>query len=454
MAKPIVELELNTHIPLIDCTFCLCIDDSISTDRFMGNTNSPTFLDTEMSFASKLKAYINTEPMVSTLNLSPEMARKTDVLVVITDDLLEEHTIQQLNKIISANGIQLKAMIGVIVGNRGDLMVEAAVDSMSRMMCDNHSILYYNTVNTFVARSSGIFAPVWNLSTVDHWTNLCVDLCEITNIMVPVACSEDISRLTCKGYVQMAHNQWFRPDLIGIELVDYPFERICSYYQLNGNLDKLTELGHQIKLKVTSNGVTSNDLLARDRDLCERYMDEDFDLDDILINHQNYIRCYKFISEIINEISFTMINNYDFTEPYKWLKQYNQFYPNHKSNAYRCDVCGNTDVPFVVHHNGTIMAEIMCSKCADYFCHKLDRSYAIPLVDLSNGQKMFMDAYSKVNDQPLSMGQRLSSFCMGFYDVDYRNKVSVKILCEAMIKIFNENLIVAVIIDAFRKQFD
>lgn len=115
-------------------------------------------------------------------------------------------------------------------------------------------------------------------------------------------------------------------------------------------------------------------------------------------------------------LSITITCN--FTEPLKWQKQFERLYPEHKSTKWECSICCEEDIPFIMirkfidkNNISNIVdkpleyfyPQIVCSKCATYFCNKgcdpvrAPCHAAIPIVNLVGDSKYyFLENFHKI----------------------------------------------------------
>ena len=116
----------------------------------------------------------------------------------------------------------------------------------------------------------------------------------------------------------------------------------------------------------------------------------------------------------------TYAGSYDFDKPYKWLRQFSRKYPSHQSPQCECTICFETDVPFILirqhfkrndvsilieHPTNYFYPQILCSKCATYFCDlgkdpvRVNSCAAMPLVKLDeDSTKHYMASFIKLTD--------------------------------------------------------
>ena len=112
-----------------------------------------------------------------------------------------------------------------------------------------------------------------------------------------------------------------------------------------------------------------------------------------------------------------------FNEPYLWFRQFDKLYPTHNSKKTECTICCEIGVPFILirkHLDKTQInnlvdnslsyyyPEILCSKCADYFCIngkdpvRQPCHAAIPIVNLIGDSKIyFYQTFSTITNYQL-----------------------------------------------------
>lgn len=126
----------------------------------------------------------------------------------------------------------------------------------------------------------------------------------------------------------------------------------------------------------------------------------------------------KFRTSGSNDILVTISAN--FTDPFKWFAQFCKLYPQHNSPTCECSICYESSVPFILirkHFDTNNLNEllkfptsffypqIVCSKCAGYFCNlqidpvRVPCYSAVPLVTLiDDSKKYFILSFAHVTN--------------------------------------------------------
>ena len=117
-----------------------------------------------------------------------------------------------------------------------------------------------------------------------------------------------------------------------------------------------------------------------------------------------------------------------FTEPHKFALQFDRLYPGHNSMKVECTICFEKAVPFLLLRKQFVKEnlhdlvdnpliyyypEIMCSKCADFFCTKGQDPVkqpcyaAVPIVNLIGDSKQYYcQAFSNLTNYQIQQEQR------------------------------------------------
>lgn len=138
----------------------------------------------------------------------------------------------------------------------------------------------------------------------------------------------------------------------------------------------------------------------------------------------------RYVSTKMNKSNGKKIHSIrsNFNEPYGWLQDFITLYPDHQSSQCECPICYEKSVPFVLVRNCIdknniadlvdfpfkyFYPQIICGKCADYFCKqgidpvRVGCIAAIPIVNLvDDSKKYFLDAFEKITNYEISQIQK------------------------------------------------
>jgi len=267
------------------------------------------------------------------------------------------------------------------------------------------------------------------------------------------------------------------------QMLTLPFDRICQYFRVSQNYDQLLDWFKKQKdrfiqeFMIDSNekdnvdqlimemsmdhGRQSNHTIgsyiqSRNRALARRYVDDN-EIENLFSDHRivRLIQLFRNILEVMEEDNRTQNMNatyttasvsstryftnnkqsistgyatrttctsitVDFSEPYKWVQQFNHLYPNHASLKAECSICMENDTVCVIirkpidcnnindlvdHATTYFYPQPMCSKCAGFFCEKgmdpvrVPCCVAIPLVNLvEKSSAYFFSSFMKITN--------------------------------------------------------
>jgi hypothetical protein len=258
---------------LKDLKWIICIDTSGSTTNLL-DTN--TILDCERNFVRSFKnqlknkiAYVEWNSVANTFQLynmnalkstggtDPECMFKnddikkiitqSDAMLLLTDGQISQHEIKTFGERMLDSGCHLKAIIGVLVGKRHDVindLLPANIDVsvLVPAMWSNSCILYYDSVKTYIMCSNGVFRTKLGLVDINNetkWSDLKTMDDGLMNMVVNDYSAIRMAELSTNGYIPFGENVFFNPNnLLGsfpswTELQSYPFDRICQYFKVN-----------------------------------------------------------------------------------------------------------------------------------------------------------------------------------------------------------------------------
>ncbi len=161
----------------------------------------------------------------------------------------------------------------------------------------------------------------------------------------------------------------------------------------------------------------------------------------------------------------------NFKDPLKWIEQFCRLYPNHESKQHECSICCDINIPFVlmrkvinklniddfqVHPLDYFYPEIMCAKCATYFCNnkidpvRVECFAAIPLITLvDDSKKYFISSFTELSGTVINNSNIIGSIkTTTKYLLNYLSNISMGIITKknyvdeiaALIDIFFEIL--------------
>ncbi|XWV24480.1 hypothetical protein QJ856_gp0038 [Tupanvirus deep ocean] len=449
-----VTLPTITSEQINNLKVCFCIDISGSTGNNFADNCS--VLDVETNFVasifpeltrgakfvawddqsinivdiSKLNPAGGTDPSCIFQNKDTlDTLHDTEVAVIITDGEIGISEINAFSKCMTNHGAHLKAIIGVIVGRRTDVKTgilkkptDIGVSVLAPAMLSNGCILFHNWNDTYVMSTCGVFKTAWNPVEIENgvgWDNLTkLNFRQIVDVVVPIPDPILESDLRRNGYIPFGAGLYFNADKLLAsnpswdELVQMPFDRVCQYFRVTLQYEKLLEWFKIQKDRFLTEFMTDEDdklavenlvknisgrertrdpslissyIRARDRTLARRYVDDN-EIDDLfddprLVQLMQFFRQMMEIMEEDNRTQYqvasyttssisssrycrpsyhvpTSLGNSgrsksttitaDFTEPLKWIEQFARLYPGHNSIQCECSICCETKIPFIL----------------------------------------------------------------------------------------------------------
>jgi len=439
------------------------------------------------------------------------------VAVIMTDGKIEADSILSFGKGMAACGKHLKAIIGIIVGDKSGITPSAVnISVLLPAMISNACILFYDGTNIYVVWTSGIFKTIWNphdITEVSTWPQVTqISIESIHKLLVPFYNERNETRLLETGYIPFGES-FFNPTMLLLsnpvweEFEKLPFDRICQYFKVMGKCQELLDwftsqkdkflkdfIGENEQadninelintLRKRSKNITNSDkplissyIKTRNYSLVRRYLG-DSEIQEIanLTHDPRIIQLVTFFGNMMRTIEEDNRTQYngssytasslsstryvfgkiktsvdkasytntkcthitaDFTKPYKWYCQFKSLYPLHGSCTDSCSICFEQCSPFILirkpfpmqskeliqyfhnHPLDYIYPEIVCCKCADYFCLRkqdpvrVNCIAAIPIVKLTtNSEKNYYVCFSKLTELPAKQDEPISSTSM------------------------------------------
>ena len=268
------------------------------------------------------------------------------------------------------------------------------------------------------------------------------------------------------------------------QLMEYPFHRICLYFRVINKCHVLLDwfkmqqdrfinefmINDQTKdnMNIIMNKIndrTQDDInLAtfrynRNQGVIRRYINDN-EIEDLIYDPRmvKLIQFFRTITNIMYEdfqtqtvsssytTSTITFSRYDviyhmntsvssittgFHEPFKWLKQFNKIFPDNGLKIFTCTICYESDVPFIIIRKpfdnesfdcptSYYYPQIVCSKCADYFCGigkdpvRVDCIAAIPII---NSQPIIFIKYFLALIPNKSTDEEATKIIISFIDV-------------------------------------
>ncbi|AYV84956.1 MAG: hypothetical protein Satyrvirus1_42 [Satyrvirus sp.] len=344
---------------------------------------------------------------------------------------------------------------------------ETNVSILFPAMVSDSCILHYDSENIHVLWSCGSFKVGWNSVDITDgmdWSQATIlNFDKICSILIPIYNEKDQLALLDEGYINFGSGLYFSPNHLlesnpPIEkIIEFPFDRICQYFKTNllfGSLTNWFKYQYQIFIKNCFNNDDS-DLIGsfiknRNNLIIKRYINDNeievenyFEIDKkiylqikilkILMNilerddrtetcMASSISAAKYKIKIFDDMHREKINfTASFREPFKWLEQFYSLCETNKLKKYECSVCHEISVPFIIvrkifdkdnisdiiHKTNTYYySEIVCEKCADYFCYrKVDPTgvecvASLPIIDLDNDntKNIYLDCFAKLTN--------------------------------------------------------
>ncbi|XWV25711.1 hypothetical protein QJ857_gp0038 [Tupanvirus soda lake] len=433
---------------------CFCIDISGSTGNNFADSCS--VLDVETNFVRSFFPELTKTPKfvawddqsnnivnISTLRPSGgtdpscifqntatlDTIHDTEVAIIITDGEIGIHEINSFSRCMTNHGAHLKAIIGVIVGRRTDVKTgilkkptDIGVSVLAPAMLSNGCILFHNWNDTYVMSACGAFKTTWNPTDIENgitWNDLTkLNISQIVDVIVPIPDPVLESDLRRNGYIPFGAGLYFNADKLLTsspswdELVLMPFDRVCQYFRVTLQYEKLLQWFKIQKDRFLAEFMTDEDdkmavenlvkdisergrnldptiistyIRARNRTLARRYIDDN-EIEDLFddprlvqlmqffrqmmqimeednrdqyevasyttssISSSRYCRSSYHIPSTIaaNTLTKTTTITADFTEPLKWIEQFTRLYPNHNSIQCECSICCENKIPFIL----------------------------------------------------------------------------------------------------------
>jgi len=320
---------VTDHTTLANANWVITIDISGSTVTKI--KTGKTVLDTEIEFAKNiirkidpthnsisviqwdtkasmiqssqletLKSSGGTEPVCIFRNENCyDAIKKADALMIITDGCIDQNEVSAFGKTMTSKGCHLKAVVGVLVGDRhirldkqdngtqertlnkytltfdpANIDVSVLVPAMISDAC----ILYHDGIDTFVMWSNGSFRQTWNPTNIDmttSWSDLTTvdvlydstdstdstNITNITNIKCKVCDPNQVLILTEKGYIPIGDGRFINPvNLLKSTptfetLSDLPFNWICQYFRVTDKYNELYEWFKQQKTRLINESI-------------------------------------------------------------------------------------------------------------------------------------------------------------------------------------------------------
>lgn len=273
MAQPLINLPISSSTKLKDNKIGIFIDISGSTSELF---SADKILDVETRFANNLSQNLTSNPVligwndnaieVSTVNelncnggtrpsciFNEPIKQKIDnidVAVILTDGVIDVREINNFAQNMLRHGLQLKAIIGVIIGHTGAYIPSKVnISVLVPAMINNSCILFNNDKASFVMWSSGCFKATWNpIDILDNtsWNDATrIDFDQIINVNVPLYSNSEINNSIFVDYIPFGSGCYFNPNIFlnykpsWDELLALPFDRICQYFRIINKYDDL-----------------------------------------------------------------------------------------------------------------------------------------------------------------------------------------------------------------------
>ncbi|AAV50887.1 hypothetical protein [Acanthamoeba castellanii mimivirus] len=284
----VVKVDCDKKFSLNKLRICFCIDTSNSTKSLFVQTKEwgMTYLDVEKLFVMKMAEKLSYPESVTYIGWNKEACQvdciknlvqqrgtnpsclfendtsyhivsNSDIVFLITDGIISNEDVNMFHQHMKSRGIQLKAIIGVIVGRRTNtnetyFQIKPAdinVSVIAPATIANSCILFYNMKTVYVVWASGDFENILQPNSITKetlWSDVTTtSFKDLSEISLTFPNDKIHNSLIKNEYIHLGKGNYFNPVKLLVskptfhELIEYPFSQICQYFKITQSYDKL-----------------------------------------------------------------------------------------------------------------------------------------------------------------------------------------------------------------------